>query len=267
MSLVAARLEAQAPPWLFPDRSLLPDLVAGPRDPASKALLLLTTDDPTAFGDGVGAEVAVGITLPVLLLAGETMEDALVVGVEAGAFARFTLQITERELVNTDWVFAVPIVWHRADHWLRLRYYHTSSHIGDEYSRRFEVPGDNFFRDAVDVLAFRDIRGRGGVYGGVGFAYNVRPEDSKRWTLRAGAQTGPPGVEVTWAPLVGVDVVLDQDTDWDPRIAVQAGFWLPLIRGRRAGRLVLELLTGPTPLGQFHGDKMTQFAFGVHLSL
>jgi hypothetical protein len=263
----SSQLAGQDVPRLFPARELMPSLVAAPRDPVTKAQLLYVGDNPDEFGDGVEAELALGITLPVYLLAGSSTEDALVIGIEGGAFARFGLQITERELVNTDWLFALPLVWHRGSYWLRLRYYHTSSHLGDEYSRRFEVEGDNFSRDAVDALGYLQVIPALGLYGGVGFAYNVHPEDSGRWTFRLGAETEPPTDNRLFLPYAALDAQIEEDTTWDPRIAVQAGVWLPRVAGRRAIRLGLELLTGPTPLGQFQGLHTTQLALGLYGNL
>jgi hypothetical protein len=241
----------------------MPTLVAAPRDPVTKAQLLYVADNPDAFGDGVEAELSLGITLPVYLLTGHTDRDGLVVGIEGGGFARFGLQITERELINTDWIFAVPIVWHRGDHWLRLRYYHTSSHLGDEYSRRFEVDGDNFSRDAVDALGYVRAVAVLGLYGGLGYAYNVHPEDSQPWTVRLGAEVAPRHDESPLLPYAGLDVQLEEDNDWDPRLNLQAGVWLPKVAGRRAIRIGLELLTGPSPLGQFQGLHTTQISLGA----
>ncbi len=260
---VPAPLEAQGTRRLFPARDLMPTLVTAPRDPVTKAELLYVADNPDAFGDGVEAELALGITLPVYLLTGHTDQDGLVVGIEGGGFARFGLQLTERELINTDWIFALPLVWHRGDHWLRLRYYHTSSHLGDEYSRRFEVDGDNFSRDAVDALGYLRSVSMLGLYGGLGYAYNVHPEDSRPWTIRLGAELVPRRDEDPLLPYAGVDVQLEEDNDWEPRLNVQAGVWLPRVAGRRAIRLGLEFLTGPSPLGQFQGQQTTQIALGA----
>jgi hypothetical protein len=56
-----------------------------------------------------------------------------------------------------------------------------------------------------------------------------------------------------------VDLQLEQDLGWDPRLAAQAGIWLPPAQGRPI-RLALELLTGPSPMGQFHGRPTTHVA-------
>lgn len=258
-------LAAQTPDWLFPERDLVPDLLAGPRDPVNKGQLLMVTDEPSAFGDGVSAEVAVGATLPVLLLAGTTGEDALVVAMEGAAFARFTPHVTILELVNTDWFFAAPIIWHRGRHWVRLRYVHTSSHLGDEYGRRFGQEGVNFSRDGAELLGRAQLLSTLGAYAGARYDVNVHPEESERWVARLGTELAPAGYGTTWRPYLACDLTMEKDVGWDPRLAVQIGLWLPPAAGGRSLRLALELLTGPSPLGQFQGRNTTQIGLGLRL--
>jgi hypothetical protein len=115
--------------------------------------MLGVTENPNAHGSGVEVEVSLGFTLPVLVL-GEVAGGTVVGGLEAAVFGRFGLQVLERELTASDWIFATPVYWLGESGWLRFRYYHSSSHIGDEYARRFEDPGVNFVRDAAEVLAY-----------------------------------------------------------------------------------------------------------------
>lgn len=257
----------QESPRLFPDRSLLPSLGSGPRDPVTKAELVYVTDNPNLFGEGVEAELALGIGLPLLRLSGHSKHDAVVVGIEGAAFARFGLQLTEREMIATDWVFAVPLVVRRGAHWVRLRYYHTSSHLGDEYGRRFDVEGMNFARDAVDAIGFVQLVPMTGVYAGARWAYSVHPEDSGPWTLRAGMQLGCTGGTRALVPYGSADVEVETDTNWTPLVHLQAGVWLPEVGGRRAVRLGVGLLTGPSPMGQFRSERTTQITIGVSANL
>ena len=125
------------------------------------------------------------------------------------------------------------------------------------------MDGDNFSRDAVDALGYLRPMPMLGLYGGLGYAYNVHPEDSRPWTIRLGAEVAPGHDEGPLLPYAGVDVQMEEDNDWDPRLNVQAGVWLPKVAGRRAIRLGLELLTGPSPLGQFQGRHTTQIALGA----
>ena len=242
---------------LFPDRSSLPVLLAGARDPGTSFSPLFVGPNPNAHGDGVEVEVSIGITLPILLFPGKNVRGPVVVGIEAAAFARFGLQVLERELIASDWVFAVPVVWHRNRGWLRFRYYHTSSHMGDEYGRRFDDPGVNFARDAAELLSFHALSERLGVYAGFRYAYIVHPEDSKRWVLRAGGQLEASEKRRPFRPYAALDLEWDQDAG-GIRAEAEGGAWLPPVAGRRALRLALGVLTGPSPLGQFNGLSTTQ---------
>lgn len=258
-------LAAQAGTRWLPDRALLPTLFAGARDPVTKAELLLIPRSPDRFGEGVATEYALGAALPILSIGGSGSHDVLVGGVEAAVFGRFTLEVIQREIVSSDWLFAVPIVWRRGNHWLRLRYFHVSSHLGDEYARRFAVKGVNFARDAAELMAYVRASGAAAVHVGARWAYNVHPEWSKRWTVRAGAQLGDPAGTGMFIPFGSVDLEAEQDTRWEPRLNAQAGVWLPPVGGRRALRAGVGFLTGPSPLGQFQGLTTTQLTVGLSL--
>ena len=137
-------LTGQESSRLFPDRSLMPTLLAGSRDPVTSASLLAVSWNPNAHGRGIEAEVSLGTTFPVLLLAGEPTRSPLVVGVEAAVFGRFRLQVIERELIASDWLFAIP--------------------------------GINLSRDAGELLVFHRPLDGLGVYGAARYRVNVHPK-------------------------------------------------------------------------------------------
>lgn len=248
---------------LFPSAGLMPHLLAGPRDPATSATLLWVPRNPSRHGPGFEAEVSIGTTFPVYLLSG-TLEDApVVVGVEAAAFARFGLQVLEREMVATDWIFAIPIIWHRDNGWTRFRYYHSSSHMADEYNRRFSEPGFNSSRDAAEVMVFRQASSVLGTWAAVRYGYNVHPEDDERWVIRFGAQAQAPPDYGALLPFVAADVESDGAGGMRPRIEFRIGAWLPPMQGERRIRLSLVALTGPSPLGQFDYRPTTQVGLSL----
>jgi hypothetical protein len=251
--------------WL-PDKSFLPTPTSGPRDPVSRADLIYVARNPSEFGDGLEAEFALALAFPLLRIGGASDPDSprrdWIVGIEAAAFARFGLHRTERELVNTDWFFTVPLVrWH-GSHWGRIRYYHTSSHLGDEYARRFDVQGENFARDALDGLLYLRLHRSIGAFAGVGWAFNVHPEDSRRGWVRGGVEWGQedaPGRQ----PFAAFDVNMDQDVGWTPRWSGSLGMRAPSSWGGGPLRVRLAVLSGPTPLGQFQGGRTRQFSLGI----
>ena len=116
----SAVLWAQDQSRLFPGREYLPKLLAAPREPTSVAKFVWATDSPTRFGPGIEGEVALGASLPVLLLTGTSVENAIAVGFEAAVFGRFSLKSEKLDFIDSDWVFTVPIIVHRGPHWLRL---------------------------------------------------------------------------------------------------------------------------------------------------
>lgn len=248
---------------LFPDGKPLPRLLAGPREPVTSASLLGLTENPNEFGNGVEAEVSLGHALSVFAFSGGGPADGVLVGMEAGVFARFGLQVLERELIASDWMFAVPVVWLRDGGWIRFRYYHSSSHLGDEYSRRFDDRGEDFSRDAMELIGLVQIHPRLGLYGGVRFAHNVKPEESRRWVLRGGVQWEASDRGGVFQPLLAADVEWDEDAGPDPRLELKVGAWLPPVNGRRSVQLALGSLTGPSPLGQFQGEPATQVFLGL----
>jgi hypothetical protein len=244
-------------------RPLIPEFLSGPRQAVTSASLLAVMRNPNAYGRGVEAELSIGTTLPVFLLAESSEGDPMVVGVEAAAFARFALQVLQREMVATDWFFAVPLVWHRKDGWLRFRFYHTSSHMGDEYARRFQDPGVNFSRDALEVIYFHSLGDPSGIYGGARYAYNVHPDKSKRWVLRGGGQVERTGEDLGFRPFLAADVEWDQDAGRSPRLEMRTGLRVRNVGILRGLRVSLTFLTGPSPLGQFNGKQTTQVGLTV----
>lgn len=256
---------AQSMDW-FPTRDAMPALPAGSREPVSKASILHLFDNPNDFGKGLEVEAAVGAGLPVALW-GDTAGSHWVLGVQASVYARFGYQQTTRELINSDWTITAPLFWMREGGWVRFQYFHTSSHLGDEYIRVFEETGKHFARDAVEVLGLHQAANWLDVYGGGGFGYNVHPSGSGRWWMRAGAVVGPGSESDGWAPMGSLDVDVDQESGWTPRWTAQAGVWLPPLRGRRWARIAAELVTGPTPLGQFFPGRTTYAGLGIVLHL
>jgi len=259
-------LAAQETSRFLPSREYLPTLFADPRQPTIAAKLVYATDSPTQFGSIVEGEAALGASVPVYRLAGKNLEDALVLGVEGGVFARFNMETIEKDLITTDWVFAVPLVLHRGGNWLRLRYYHTSAHLGDEYMTRFETLRVVYARDAFELLGWWQARPWIGLYGGGGWAFKPDPPEHDPFTLRAGLQAQ--GVDKkTVRPYGAADVLWDQQNDWTPRFSLQAGILLSVAGSSRDIRIGAEFVTGPAPQGQFNHVETTYLSLGFYLDL
>ncbi|MBT4097918.1 MAG: DUF1207 domain-containing protein [Gemmatimonadetes bacterium] len=269
MSLVLATAMTPAvcaSPRLFPPRETVPALLAAPREAVTKSQLVYANPNPAAYGPGPAGEVAVSVTAAVVRLGGDLL-NPLVIGLEGATFARFSFAVVTRELVNTDWVFGVPVVWWHNGHWLRFRYYHTSSHLGDEYQQRFGTEALNFSRDGIDLTAYlRPSRGwlerwGAGVYVGTLWSLNSHPEEKVVRRVRAGLEIDPSGGE-RWKPYGAVDVELEEGSRRGARVTGQLGIWLPQVEGRPL-RLAVELLQGPSAMGQFSTKSTRRMAVGL----
>lgn len=258
-------LVAQTSSRLFPAREMMPRLLGAPREPVTGAKFVWNNESPNEYGVGFDGEVAFGGTLPLYLLSGSDVQDALVIGVEAGVFGRFTLENNARELITTDWVFAVPVTVRRGGDWYQFRYHHLSGHLGDEYSARFDATAENFGRDALELTAFRRVAPGLGVYGGINWSYNVHPDNAERFILRTGLQVETPSDDGPILPYGAVDVQWEQDNAWEPRMNVQIGLRLPELEGRRLVRVAAEFFVGPSAQGQFHDEHVRQVTFGVYV--
>lgn len=250
----------------FPARALLPRLVAAPREPATAAKLVFPLQSPSRFGEVAEGEADLGISVPVLLLAGTPPGDVIVLGVEGGVFARFNLESKERDLITSDWVFMLPLVVHRNRHWFQVRYFHTSAHLGDEYLERFDVKRIPYARDALEATGYLSAAARLGFYVGTRWSFRVDPPEHKRWVLRAGAEFEESGERSVRAFIAG-DTEFDQQYGWDPRVNIQAGVRVYAPRDRPAIRIVVELLTGPSPQGQFGGAHTSHVSLGIIVQL
>ena len=266
LALWTSPAAAQAPGWLFPDRTLLPHLLAGPRDPVVKGMLVYADPNPARYGPGPSGEVAIAGTVTLARLWGAGPERALVLGMEGAAFAHFSFEVITRELVNTDWIFAVPLVLRLDGHWLRVGYYHTSSHLGDEYQRRYGPSSINFARDGFDLTLYLrpggPLRPLGlGLYGGGLLSVNSHPEAEDLWRLRGGVELDPSRGR-PWRPYAAVDVEREEDGSHGWRATAQLGLWLLPVNGRLL-RLAVEFMEGPSAMGQFTDRRTRRLGLGL----
>jgi len=114
----------------------------------------------------------------------------LQIEIDGGLWAVFAPCSYSAPLINADYYVGLPITYAFCDWSFRLRFYHISSHIGDEYL--IEHPGFDRRNPSAETLDFfasydltRDIR----LYGGVGFI--VHQDDSfrmKRFSAEAGTE-------------------------------------------------------------------------------
>jgi hypothetical protein len=254
-------LFAQDAHWFMPDQRLLPRLLAGPLEPTTSAHLVLPMRSPTRFGRVFEGQVSLGASLAVLRLHGSRSDDVVLLGVGGGVVGRFNLETQERDIISSDWTFSLPLIVRRGGHWLRLQYFHTSAHLGDEYILRFEAVRIPYARDAADGLAYVKAGSAVGVYAGARWAFRVDPPDHERFAIRAGVELTPPASGDLRAYLAA-DIESDGQQNWTPRLDARLGAWLTPADSYPAVRVEVGLLIGPPFQGQFQDGRTTALSLG-----
>lgn len=247
-------------PQLLPAGDL-PKLYLAPREPQMSIRLIAVGRGSSAFDDGVEWEATFGHGIPFMRFWTDGRGRSVFLGVQAGVFGRFSFETTKRDLISSDWIFAAPVYVVTGRHWIRLRYRHISSHLGDDYISRFEVDPEGYLRDDVGLVGYAQVSGALGVYGGANVAFNVDPNENKRFALEGGFEVNTRAVNPT--PFYGgVDVYVDQDTSWHPRVNAHVGTRI-LDERTHSLRFVTELLVGPSPQGEFRRRNVTLLTVGL----
>jgi hypothetical protein len=207
---------------------------------------------------------------------GGTPGDGIQLAITAGVFAQFDLGTSSYDLLNADYVVGFPLTIRRGWFSTRLRIYHQSSHLGDEYLLR-EPPDrqdrENLSFEALEWLVSAD----GGplrIYGGGELLFHREPEDLGRYVAHGGVEFRPAPRIIPMGSLGGfrfvggLDVKSIEEQDWEPAISARGGLEYDRAGGtdvtaRRWG-IFAEFYTGPSPYGQFFREKVRLVGVGVH---
>ena len=101
--------------------------------------------------------------------------NGLQVGIQGGVFAQFNLDAPSKDLINADYVVGLPVTWRQGPFSARVRLYHQSSHLGDDFL--LDNPGINridFRFEEVEGLMSVDLAWLR-LYGGGGYLLHREP--------------------------------------------------------------------------------------------
>ena len=267
---VASQPTAPAPPlrvlseWqtgLLPGGSLFKPLVADPRWPHFAASyqhhlrdILLKDAASVSFGETFA------------LYRDRLGRGWWEVGVQAGVFAVFDLGSPSKDLVNADYLVAIPVSYRYSDLSMMLRFFHQSSHLGDEFLLRTKSNRINLSYESVDLKASYDIGDVGRIYAGAGFLFDQEPSNLDPWSIQYGVElTSPwPPRDKGWRPIVAVDMQHREENGWSADFSARGGVQLDGVLATRNMQLLIEYFKGRSPNGQFYRDKIEYIGLGTH---
>ena len=252
-------------------------LLADPKGQRSFVSYLIETndDEKNAQVGSVGISDAFGL----LRVGGSRPGDGFQISIQGSVFAQFDLDVSSYDLINADYIIGIPITIRRGVFSTRLRVYHQSSHLGDEFLLRENNPDfkrENISFEAAEMLLSLD----GGplrVFGGGEYLLRRDPADLERYVAHGGLELRPARRLFRFGSLAGVrfvaggDVKASEQQDWKPAISVRTGFEFDRPRdtdppSRRWG-LLFEAYDGPSPYGQFFRRDVRYFGAGIHFTL
>ena len=222
------------------------------------------------------ASVGVGDVFALGRWNGSRPGDGVQLALAASVFAQFDLGTKSYDLLNADYVVGLPLTMRSGWYSSRLRIYHQSSHLGDEYLLR--EPANRRNRENVSFEAVEWIMSADGgplrLYGGGEYLFDRSPKDLEHYVAHAGVELRP------WARVIrlgalggfrfvgGTDLKASQEHDWTPSVSVQAGLEYDRAGdadppGRRWG-IFFEWYDGPSPYGQFFRDDVRHIGVGLH---
>lgn len=231
--------------------------------------------DADEFATDVGS-VGVSDGFGLLRFGSTRPGDGVQISLTGGVFAQFDLASHSYDLINADYVIALPITMRTGDFSARARVYHQSSHLGDEFLLRADHPDrENLSFEALDVLLSQDISALR-VYAGGEYYVDREPVALPRKLAHGGAEFRPPaslrfGNVGTARFIAAVDVKMVSEREWTTGVSARAG--VEIGRARESGApsrrwsLLYEFYDGPSPYGQFFQDNVRLMGIGVHFTL
>ncbi len=252
-------------------------LIADPK--AQRSFASLLTERAGSGTDRTSsrlASVGIGDMFGLGRWSGARPGDGVQLSVTGAVFAQFDLGTSSYDLLNADYMVSLPLTIRRGRGSMRLRVYHQSSHLGDEYLLR--EPADrrdreNLSFESIDLTLSLDA-GSLRVYGGGERLVNREPDDLAATVAHAGVEFRP----ATWIIplrtlggfrfLAAVDAKTSDEHDWKPSVSARAGLEYDRRKGGdlpgRRWALLAEFYEGPSPYGQFFRERVQYAGVGIH---
>lgn len=269
-----------APGWtLFDTVPLFRPLFADPREPRAELTLThldLAPGDPTG-NSRIDGFAFVGDTFSVVRYSWEEKKDGSGDGVEIGAQGMVTGEVglvsdsngslpsLNGALINADFIFGTTLAARVGGFGVRGRYYHQSSHLGDELLlKRPLVPRINLSYEAVELIVsytFDYWR----VHAGGAFRPRIDPNYIRRWEANFGFECRTKWRFLYFGRLVlGYNIKLTEYHEWAPEHSIQFGMEMgDLVPLKRNFKILFEYYNGHNPNGQFFLDFRRLNTYGV----
>jgi hypothetical protein len=259
----------------FPSDDLFRPLLADPRQPQFFALWQSTQSRNERTNANIGS---IGVGENFGFYTRRTGCNGWQISLLTGIFAQFDLDASNAALINVDFNVGVPLTWRHGDWSARLRYYHQSSHIGDEFlgaNPGFQSIGLQY--EEVDMIVSYDVQKWLRLYGGGAVMVNRQPSRIDRNTVQWGFEARTPtpfgrsygfgllSNPILFTPLLTADFKSVEEQDWHVNTNLLMGFDMSRAGAFKRLRILFNYYHGYNPYGQFfYSQKTESFGAGAY---
>lgn len=239
-------------------------LIADPKQPKFYVSGLHYRTPADSFA---AASVGYGETFGMYRRLGRNSNDGAQISISGGLFALFNLDAPSHDLINADYTIGFPLSYRKGDTSARLRLYHQSSHLGDEFLLRASPERINLSFESLELLVAQDWGDYRGYLGGE-ILLRKDPDDLKRRAAHAGIEyRGKNRILDAGQLIAGIDLKSWEENDWyvskSARFGLEIGDPDP---SRRKAALMLEYYQGHAPHGQFYDERISYYGAGIYIS-
>ena len=189
------------------------------------------------------------------------------IGLHAAVFSVFDIDSPSFDLINADYMVGLPLSFRYQDFSAMLRFFHQSSHLGDEFLlRTTQTNRVNLSYESVDLKLSYEFGDPVRLYAGAGYLFHQTPSDLDALSVQYGLELRSPwpAREARWRPLAAVDVQHREENGWSADVSARAGIEIDGVLATRKIQILLEYFTGHSPNGQFYTDKVRYIGLGTH---
>lgn len=217
---------------------------------------------------GMFAPFVVGLRKPIVRW---TRDDdrASELSLDIGVFTQFEMFTDDRGLYrrfiyNSDYKVSLLYAIRRRNHAWRFRFYHLSSHLGDDYIIRNRIaaayPDANNY-EQFDLLYSTQL-GQTRIYGGAGFVLSAAAERKQPY-FQLGTLYKSLGANARF--VAGADLRLLAQTDYTPNLKTGLGVELGA-EEKRPLTLLVEFYTGKLPYSTYEERRTAWVGAGVYFN-
>ena len=258
----------------FPRGDVFCPLIADPKGDGSFVSYVRGTSS-SAFGTDLWS-VGIGDRFGLFRWNGPNLGEGVQFGVAGNVYAQFDLNTPSFDLINADYTIGLPLTFRRGPVSSRVRVYHQSSHLGDEFLLRSSIQRENFAFESLEGIVSVDL-GPARAYAGGEYLFSRTPRNLVSRVahggveLRQGGALLPVGGSTRVGFVAALDVKSADELDWAIAWSARAGFEFrhtPEAEHRSKRWSILgEFYDGPSPYGQFFREEVSYYGVGLHIGI